>query len=302
VDYLSPEYIENGIFDERSDIFALGMVAFRLIAGRTPAEGADVFETLQMRVRQDVPSVAAFRPECPVVLVEFVAKALARDPAQRFQSVREMLTALATAHAAPPVLQRPASLTAVTKPITVPPARSKPSAMSRMFVTLVLLAGVARIVYLTFPEVRYLADAVIVEAAPPAPPAPVVVVAKAEVAAEPVALAAPTRQGLTHRVRYKGETLAVISLWYTGKLDNWRLIAKANPDLNFDRIEIGQQFFIPTELLKQSAPLTEANVKTIIRNLKASRAKIVKVAQPVKVPVSVPVAPTEVVEDALIEY
>jgi hypothetical protein len=59
-----------------------------------------------------------------------------------------------------------------------------------------------------------------------------------------------------HTVRWPGESLSIIAKWYTGNLENWKVLAKANPKLNPSVIHIGQKVFIPEDLLKtrQSMP------------------------------------------------
>lgn len=53
-----------------------------------------------------------------------------------------------------------------------------------------------------------------------------------------------------HTVRWRGETLSLIARWYTGKSKNWRVLAKANPSLNPNRIYKGNQIIIPNGVLK----------------------------------------------------
>jgi hypothetical protein len=58
-----------------------------------------------------------------------------------------------------------------------------------------------------------------------------------------------------HTVRWTGETLSLIAQWYTGSWRNWKALADANPNLNPDRIAIGDVILIPTDLLKTQQPL-----------------------------------------------
>ncbi|MDJ0815093.1 MAG: LysM peptidoglycan-binding domain-containing protein [Desulfobacterales bacterium] len=61
----------------------------------------------------------------------------------------------------------------------------------------------------------------------------------------------------THRVRWPGESLSLISSWYTGSSKNWRKLAKANPRLNPNRIKGGDVVRIPPGMLKTRVPLPE---------------------------------------------
>jgi len=66
---------------------------------------------------------------------------------------------------------------------------------------------------------------------------------------------------LEHVIKYSGETLGLISAWYTGKLANWPLIVDANPGLRPERMNLGQSIFVPGELVVETAPLPESFVK-----------------------------------------
>lgn len=58
-----------------------------------------------------------------------------------------------------------------------------------------------------------------------------------------------------HKVKWPGESLSVISKWYTGKLNHWKALAKANPKLKPHRIFVGLRIFIPKYLLKTRKPM-----------------------------------------------
>jgi hypothetical protein len=54
---------------------------------------------------------------------------------------------------------------------------------------------------------------------------------------------------LVHTVRWQGECLSIIAKWYTGNSQTWKIIAKANPGLNPNVINIGDTILIPDQLL-----------------------------------------------------
>lgn len=58
-----------------------------------------------------------------------------------------------------------------------------------------------------------------------------------------------------HTVKWPGETLSLISRWYTGSGENWRVLARANPDLVPDRIRIGETIRIPESIMERKSPL-----------------------------------------------
>lgn len=65
------------------------------------------------------------------------------------------------------------------------------------------------------------------------------------------------RDYYTHKVRWPGESLSLISSWYTGSSQNWRKLAKVNPRLKPNRIKRGDLVKIPPALLKTHVPLPQ---------------------------------------------
>ncbi len=91
IDYVSPEYLEKGQVDTRSDIYSLGVLAYEMITGSAPFKGKSVIETMTMRLRTDPDLPHERRSDCPEELSEVVMKALARDPQERYQTSSEMI-------------------------------------------------------------------------------------------------------------------------------------------------------------------------------------------------------------------
>lgn len=82
-----------------------------------------------------------------------------------------------------------------------------------------------------------------------------------------------------HIVRFSGETLGIISGWYTGTSKNWERIAAANPGLQPERINIGQQINIPSDILMRDQPLSEEYVRRFYSGSVDSQAAGAKVEQ-----------------------
>jgi serine/threonine protein kinase len=91
IDYLSPEFVEKNQFDARSDIFALGVIAYQLVTGRLPFEGRSEVHRLLVRVHMDPAAPKTLRPDCPEFLNDLIMRALKKNPAERYQSMIELL-------------------------------------------------------------------------------------------------------------------------------------------------------------------------------------------------------------------
>lgn len=90
IDYVSPEYLEKGQVDGRSDIYALGVLAYEMITGESPFKGNSVIETMTIRLRSDPVAPSTLRPDCPPGLDRIVLKAMRREPEKRYQKASEI--------------------------------------------------------------------------------------------------------------------------------------------------------------------------------------------------------------------
>jgi len=68
-----------------------------------------------------------------------------------------------------------------------------------------------------------------------------------------------------HKVKYPGETLAVIAAWYTGVAKNWQIIQAHNPGMDVRRIRIGDVILIPRDLVVKETPLPAEFVQKAAR-------------------------------------
>jgi len=89
LDYVSPEYFTSGRCDERSDIYALGVIAYELIAGRRMFEDSDPFSLVHKKLTRDPPELDLSARSLDGDLMEILRDALMRDPDKRIQSVDE---------------------------------------------------------------------------------------------------------------------------------------------------------------------------------------------------------------------
>jgi formylglycine-generating enzyme required for sulfatase activity/tRNA A-37 threonylcarbamoyl transferase component Bud32 len=98
--YLAPEQVTGEGLDHRVDIFALGVMAYELLAGRLPFEGPTPTAAMMKRLAGPPAPVATIRPDVPKELSALIQSCLAADPAARVQQASDIVAVLAGAPAA----------------------------------------------------------------------------------------------------------------------------------------------------------------------------------------------------------
>jgi serine/threonine-protein kinase len=88
--YLSPEQARGTQVDQRSDLYSLGIVLYELLTGEVPFTGDSPVEIAMKHLSATPPPLRAKRPEMPQSLEHVVLRALAKDPAARYQTADEM--------------------------------------------------------------------------------------------------------------------------------------------------------------------------------------------------------------------
>ncbi len=92
--YMPPEYIERREFTERGDVFATGMVLYEMLTGAPAVRGANVFEVFHRMANEPFAPPSKAAPDVDERLEAIVMRALAKDPAQRFESAAAMEAAV----------------------------------------------------------------------------------------------------------------------------------------------------------------------------------------------------------------
>ncbi len=99
--YMSPEQCQGKPLDIRSDLYALGIVAWELFTGELPFQGKTLVATVFMQIRDEPPFGSPSGSRIPPKVVPVLRKALAKAPEDRFVSCGEMIEALREARGRP---------------------------------------------------------------------------------------------------------------------------------------------------------------------------------------------------------
>lgn len=119
VGYMSPEQIEGGRVDSRSDVFSLGVVLHEMLTGRSLFRAHSPMGTLSAILRDQPPSLTSVRQDVPPALAVLVDRCLAKKPDDRFDNAAEIHAELLAIRSASQetgdrsVLRRPATIIAI---------------------------------------------------------------------------------------------------------------------------------------------------------------------------------------------
>jgi serine/threonine protein kinase len=100
--YMSPEQILNRDVDFRSDIYSLGVTLYQILTAHLPFDDPNDFQLMSDHVKTAPPPPTAYYPYIPKGIEQCVLKALAKDPAERFQTVERFGAALEHPDGLPP--------------------------------------------------------------------------------------------------------------------------------------------------------------------------------------------------------
>ncbi len=135
--YIAPEQIKGAqAIDGRADIYSFGMLLYEVLTGRKPFASESQFEVMQAHVNRLPEPLTQLNPELPAELDEVIFKAIAKDPADRYQTATEFSYALdallparkeeAEAEAAAGRASRPAAAPEAASPPPSIPVASEP--------------------------------------------------------------------------------------------------------------------------------------------------------------------------------
>ncbi len=92
--YMAPEQARGEVVDRRADIYSLGVLGYEMVCGEQPFKGTGTFDILSKLLEAPVPRLRDKRPDCPPWLESVIRTALAKKPAERFQTVAQFLDAM----------------------------------------------------------------------------------------------------------------------------------------------------------------------------------------------------------------
>jgi serine/threonine-protein kinase len=88
--YMSPEQAQGQVVDQRSDIFSFGCILFEAVTGQRAFEGKDVIDSLNKIIREQVAPISDLNPLAPADLQRVVRRCLAKDPDERYQTIKDV--------------------------------------------------------------------------------------------------------------------------------------------------------------------------------------------------------------------
>ena len=92
--YMSPEQVRGDKSDHRTDIYSLGIMLYEMLSGELPFQGDSTFQVMLKHVNEPIPDIRQFDMNTPLPLITILERALAKEPRERYQSAKEMGTAL----------------------------------------------------------------------------------------------------------------------------------------------------------------------------------------------------------------
>ena len=125
VSYLSPEQVQRGIADARSDIYALGIVMFEMLAGKKPYDGETPIQIAYKHVNERIPNLQTINEEIPNAIAEIVFAATSPNPDQRPKDAEELLNKLRSIQAQIDPKRRQLSLELDIPPAPISVAKPK---------------------------------------------------------------------------------------------------------------------------------------------------------------------------------
>jgi serine/threonine protein kinase len=155
-EYMSPEQVEGKEADQRTDIYALGIILFEMVTGRLPFEGQTPFSIATKHKTEPPPIPKKLVPQIPEGLNKLILRCLDKDRAKRYQTAEELLLELGAVEAVLPITERSAASRSATKRR---PGTSKTISVNiplkkLVIPAVVLLCLIALLIFFIIPRLR----------------------------------------------------------------------------------------------------------------------------------------------------
>jgi hypothetical protein len=125
--YMAPEAIEFApTIDGRADVYGFGVLFFEALTGKLPFIGPPGLDLLRRILTEEPPMVTLYRSDLPSDVANLIARALAKDPNDRFRGMVHLIQA--TEDRLLPLLPTPSSATPISDVLLLPPSEWNPSA------------------------------------------------------------------------------------------------------------------------------------------------------------------------------
>lgn len=131
--YISPEQVRGEKPDRRTDVYALGIMLFEVVSGQVPFDADSALTLMLKHVNEPPPDIRTLNPAVPERVAQLIEKAIAKDPADRFQtahalaeSLRRAATAPEAAREAAVMIAMPVIVPAVSAPAPAPRPQTRP--------------------------------------------------------------------------------------------------------------------------------------------------------------------------------
>ena len=94
--YMSPEQVEGGTVDQRTDLYSLGLVIYEMVTGEVPFAGESTWQVMYQRVKEKPKDPKLIKPDLPDWVARIIMHCLEKNPAQRYQTATEIIADIDT--------------------------------------------------------------------------------------------------------------------------------------------------------------------------------------------------------------